>query len=390
MFMERFAVLLEHYLSNAGRYATELRKQNSAVLKLQKVAEMIVRLKRKGKTDEEAMSEYRRELKRLNSDFFEPMGKFQIPFNPKLEATKLMIGKCRYMSSKMVPLWLVFHNADEDSKEPIYLIFKSGDDLRQDILTLQLLKVMDRLWLADGLDLKMTPYEVIATGVNDHGEGVGMIQVVMNSDTTSGIQLKYGGGAVGALRLNPIDQFIREYNDGQIRYEKAVDNFIASCAGYCVATFVLGIGDRHNGNIMVTKDGHLFHIDFGHFLGNFKKKFGVNRERAAFVFTPEMAYVIGGKRYRKSDKFRHFLEMSSKAYKVLRENASFLEQLFVLMVAAGMPELMVEQDIDYMRQKLALNMAWKKADLRLHAEIRKSLDTTYRRIDNMIHNLRHG
>eukprot|EP00457_Paulinella_chromatophora_P000957 gb/GEZN01000959.1/.p1 GENE.gb/GEZN01000959.1/~~gb/GEZN01000959.1/.p1 ORF type:complete len:1100 (-),score=179.27 gb/GEZN01000959.1/:106-3405(-) len=388
-FMERYGVLLEHYLSNAGRYASELRKQNSAVLKLQKVAEMIVRLKRKGRTDEEAMEEYRRELKRLNDDFFEPMGKFQIPFNPKLEATKLIISKCRYMSSKMVPLWLVFQNADEDTKEPIYIIFKSGDDLRQDILTLQLLRVMDRLWLSQGLDLKMTPYEVIATGINDHGEGVGMIQVVMNSDTTSGIQLKYGGGAVGALLLDPIDQFIRE-NNKEGRYEKAVDIFTASCAGYCVATYVLGIGDRHNGNIMVKKDGHLFHIDFGHFLGNFKKKFGVNRERAAFVFTPEMAFVIGGEKYRKSTKFKEFMELTSEAYKILRENASFLEQLFALMVAAGMPELMTEADIYYMRDKLALNLPEKVADQRLGAEIRKSLGTGYRRIDNMIHNLRHG
>eukprot|EP00808_Paulinella_micropora_P029692 g29303.t1 len=388
-FMERFAILLELYLSNAGRYAAELRKQNSAVLKLQKVAEMIVRLKRKGRTDEEAMEEYRRELKRLNADFFEPMGKFQIPFNPKLEATRLVIPKCRYMSSKMVPLWLVFQNADEDAKENIYIIFKSGDDLRQDILTLQLLKVMDRMWLAAGLDLKMTPYEVIATGVNDHGEGVGMIEVVVQADTTSGIQLKYGGGAVGALKIDPIAQFIRDYNEGS-RYDKAVDVFTASCAGYCVATYVLGIGDRHNGNIMVRKDGHLFHIDFGHFLGNFKKKFGVNRERAAFVFTPEMAFVIGGEKYRKSDKFRHFLELCTEAYKTLRENASFLEQLFSLMVAAGMPELMMQEDIYYMREKLALNVQAKVADKRLHAEIRKSLDTTYRRIDNMIHNLRHG
>ena len=63
------------------------------------------------------------------------------------------------MSSKMVPLWLVFKNYDDDAP-PIYIIFKSGDDLRQDILTLQILTVMDRLWLSAGLDMRMKPYKV--------------------------------------------------------------------------------------------------------------------------------------------------------------------------------------------------------------------------------------
>ena len=63
----------------------------------------------------------------------------------------------------------------------------------------------------------------------------------------------------------------------------------------------MGIGDRHSGNIMLAKTGHLFHIDFGHFLGNFKEKFGMKRgfklilERAPFVFTEEMAYLMGGR-----------------------------------------------------------------------------------------------
>jgi phosphatidylinositol-4,5-bisphosphate 3-kinase len=56
------------------------------------------------------------------------------------------------------------------------IIFKNGDDIRQDLLTLQLIKIMDKIWLDAGMDFRMKPYKVIATM-----DQVGMIEVVRNS-----------------------------------------------------------------------------------------------------------------------------------------------------------------------------------------------------------------
>ena len=440
---ERYVLVMEELLSFSPLLCHELVKQVAMVKHFTRLSEMVQRLKAQGLHDAEVEKEYHRELHQLNDDLFAQQAYFLSPLHPKKRATTLVVDKCRYMSSKMRPLWLVFRNADPfthqhphhhrpqhargpsaqpppsttttgassqsiSSPKPaphpdelLYMIFKSGDDLRQDILTLQLLRYMDSRWLSQQIDLRLKPYAVVATGVNEHGDGVGLIDVVRNSETTSGIQLnpQYGGGTAGAFKLDPIDLFIRHHNRGVVTvadaagdwvqrpaYDVAVENFVQSCAGYCVATFVLGIGDRHNGNIMVTKRGQMFHIDFGHFLGNFKKKFGVNRERAAFVFTPEMAHVMGGE---KGPLFKRFVGLSKRAFQVLRGSVNELETLFLLMCNAGMPELTGEGDIGYMREKLLVDGVDSKAEGKLVKEIGKSLGSNYRRFDNWVHNIRH-
>ena len=134
-------------------------------------------------------------------------------------------------------------------------------------------------------------------------------------------------------------------------FEKNVDHFLVSCVGYCISTHILGIGDRHNDNIMMQSDGHFFHIDFGHFLGNFKKKFGIEREKTPFIFTPPMARLLGGV---ESYRYQQFQQKFYEGMKILRSQANFLITLLCLMIPCGIPELRSEKDVVWVFDHLRL------------------------------------
>jgi len=106
---------------------------------------------------------------------------FQLPLSPFMVCRGLHLEKCKVMGSAQKPLWLTFHNAVRDAP-PHVVIFKCGDDLRQDQLTLQILRSMDALWSEAGLELKMSPYGCVATA-----GAQGFIEVVQHSNTLANI-----------------------------------------------------------------------------------------------------------------------------------------------------------------------------------------------------------
>ena len=65
---------------------------------------------------------------------------------------------------------------------------------------------------------------------------------------------------------------------------------------------------------MVTTSGNLFHIDFGHFLGNTKTFIGIQRERVPFVLTPDFVYVMGTESSDMFQKFKVELDYANTQY----------------------------------------------------------------------------
>uniref|UniRef100_A0AAX7VH59 phosphatidylinositol-4,5-bisphosphate 3-kinase n=1 Tax=Astatotilapia calliptera TaxID=8154 RepID=A0AAX7VH59_ASTCA len=316
------------------------------------------------------------------SGYSETLSDLHSPLNPSVLLSDINVEKCRYMDSKMKPLWIVYNNKLL-SGDTLGIIFKNGDDLRQDMLTLQILRLMDLLWKEANLDLRIVPYGCLATG-----DRTGLIEVVSSAETIANIQLTSSNvAAAAAFNKDALLNWLKERNSGDA-LDRAIEEFTLSCAGYCVATYVLGIGDRHSDNIMVRSNGQLFHIDFGHILGNFKSKFGIKRERVPFILTHDFIHVIQQGKTGNTEKFGSFRQYCEEAYLILRKNGNLFITLFALMLTAGLPELTSVKDIQYLKDSLALG----KTDEEALKQFRQKFDEALReswttKVNWMAHNV---
>jgi hypothetical protein len=389
----RFTTLLQIYLRNCGHHRIELGQQMYVMKRLEAIALKVV----EGHSKVERLEILRRELREAVLP-----NEFQLPLDPHLKAGGFEVDGCRVMESKKKPLWLSLKNCVKGGKN-IILMLKVGDDLRQDALILQMLKIMNNLWKKEGLDMQMMIYGCISTG-----DQRGLLEVVLNASTLGGILLdatdsnkskKVGSvyrkltSAMKALNDYSVlkswiwDRVCDDLKDETLRseeMEKRVQNFIVSTAAYCVASYVLGLGDRHNDNLMITKNANFFHIDFGHILGNFKSKYGIKRERASMVFTYAMKEVM------RPDQFDNFVDLCCDIYNILRAHSSLLVSLFSLAIPCNLPELQREEDVVWIYEKLLVGKSDEDASIHFKSELEICLNTRATRLNDAVHMIAHA
>uniref|UniRef100_A0A2K5JVD8 Uncharacterized protein n=1 Tax=Colobus angolensis palliatus TaxID=336983 RepID=A0A2K5JVD8_COLAP len=371
-FSTRYEHILGALLSVGGkRLREELLKQTKLVQLLGGVAEKV-----RQASGSARQIVLQRSMERVQS-FFQK-NKCRLPLKPSLVAKELNIKSCSFFSSNAVPLKVTMVNADPMGEE-INVMFKVGEDLRQDMLALQMIKIMDKIWLKEGLDLRMVIFKCLSTG-RDRG----MVELVPASDTLRKIQVEYG--VTGSFKDKPLAEWLRKYNPSEEEYEKASENFIYSCAGCCVATYVLGICDRHNDNIMLRSTGHMFHIDFGKFLGHAQMFGSFKRDRAPFVLTSDMAYVINGGE-KPTIRFQLFVDLCCQAYNLIRKQTNLFLNLLSLMIPSGLPELTSIQDLKYVRDALQPQTTDAEATIFFTRLIESSLGSIATKFNFFIHNL---
>ena len=295
---------------------------------------------------------------------------YSLPFNPKIKISNIDIENIKIFSSATQPIKYTFditqdtqeYNKDKEIKSKFEFIFKTGDDLRQDQLIIQIISYMDELLKKSFQEYGFTTYKVMAMSKNN-----GIVEFIPKSKTIQDIN---------NLGENPIKTYL-EKNNNKTELNKKLENFRLSCVGYCVVTYILGIGDRHLENLMIKEDGKMFHIDFGFILGNDPKTYP-----PPFKICSQMIQAMGGK---DSEKYKEFKKFCINAYWVLRDNARLIVNMFYLMIDSGILQINNEDTLFKLHDKFVPELSKSEAEVSFLGKLDDSVNALFPIIYDKVH-----
>lgn len=262
----------------------------------------------------------------------------RLPVDPQVKVSGINYQKIEVKRSAEAPMIITCTGVDRNEEEgvdaggasaesqrstwsrrtqklPHYRLMYKRDDLRKDSIVQNIINVMYLILKQETrLDIPLVTYRVLPTSSFD-----GLIEIVENAHTLYAIIRDHG----------TIMNFLHHYN-GHRTLSDISSSFRESLAAYTVITFLLGVGDRHADNVMLTKDGILFHIDYGFILGKDPKPL-----QPPMRLDHYMIEALGGTQ---TQQFEQFKQLCVIAFNCLRRHVSLFMIMLTLVVKA-LPEI---------------------------------------------------
>eukprot|EP01124_Arcella_intermedia_P029958 TRINITY_DN6452_c0_g1_i1.p1 TRINITY_DN6452_c0_g1~~TRINITY_DN6452_c0_g1_i1.p1 ORF type:complete len:702 (+),score=146.96 TRINITY_DN6452_c0_g1_i1:38-2143(+) len=231
-----------------------------------------------------------------------------------------------------------------------YAICKRGDDLRHDSYIQTLFSVFNDLWSTAPIPLKPFIHTYKCLPVTDK---FGLVECVSN--------------------VSPVIDFDWEGITDLGADQK--DVFICSLAGSYLASFVLGIRDRHEDNMLMKNKHIFFHIDFSHLWNN-----------APLLDAPRIAIPDGVKSALSAEEWKRFESVIMDGFLVLHKAGKLITNtaitLFKYISDASKIEEFIQSD-----KSLMLDCTPERALCQFREAFLQSFGSLRTKIKNSLHKM---
>jgi phosphatidylinositol 4-kinase len=195
------------------------------------------------------------------------------------------------------------------------VVVKAGDDLRQELLASQVIRVFAAIFREAKLPLWLYESEVLVVNSTS-----GLMECYNDTMSVNGIKKHFPGKSLDEI-------FKLAFAD---RLFEAKQNFIESYAAYSLVVWFMQVKDRHNDNLLMLRSGHVVHLDFGYMLSN-SPGGNIGFESAPFKLTQEFLDVMDGEC---SDQYEYFRTLIIRGFLEARKHVDRIV-LPVRMLLAG-------------------------------------------------------
>ena len=233
------------------------------------------------------------------------------------------------------------------NKDTRYILVKK-DDLTKDRLVMHVAHLIERL-----CDTKCVQYPVFVTPKG------GWVQMLPESKTL--YELRYGLSS----------HIYNEFPELVVRCVRR--RFIRSAVGACILSYLLGVGDRHLQNMVISK-GELAHIDFSYILG-YDPKLHMD-----IRITTPMIQMMGGEHSRDYASFVHGV---TEAFHKIRQHTGLW---YALMTFLSTNYSLVEIQ-EHVTRKLMPSVQDARATMRIVDIVKNNSNTWRHNISDITHQI---